>query len=109
MNAQESKAVETRLKAYRHLEIRQNQLRAAIDAITEDKGHPNETGPFTGNMRESRRINHMSFWFSETCGKSPPVQMTINDLGIEAYEFQRDLLTLLRAKKSEIEKEMERL
>lgn len=100
----------SRVTAYRALEKRRDEIQTAIDLITMDQpDDPNKTGPFTGNHRESRRVLCLHIVFSETRGKSPVVERTLVQLGIEANEFGKLLVGMLRAKQAEVRKEMDAL
>ncbi len=99
-----------RVSTYRALEKRRDEIQTAINLITMDQpDDPNKTGPFTGNHRESRRVLALHIVFSETRGQSPVVERTLVQLGIEANEFGKLLVGMLRAKQAEVRKEMEEL
>lgn len=110
MSPQEAEKLEQNIKFYRCLERRRDELQVAIDQITTVQlGDPNNTGPFTGNHRESRRVLSLHIIFSETRGKSPIVEKTLVQLGIEARLFGQALLVLLREKMEEVRNEMDKL
>jgi hypothetical protein len=109
MNHREATEIEYRLKVYRALEKREEELLTAIEQITTNRtDDPNQTGPFTGNTRETRRIDSIHIGFTATLGRSPPVEMEIFNLGIEARLFGQALLVLLREKLEEVRNEMEK-
>lgn len=102
--------MEDRLRMYRALQSRAEQIRTAMDQLTTDRPEdPNKTGPFTANMRESRKIEGIDIRLTKTRGGSPPVEMSLHGLGIEAYEFRQHLITLLSAKLEAVQKEMEKI
>lgn len=110
MDYRDAQQMETRLKTYRALEARAKQIRTAMDQLTTDRPEdPNKTGPFTSNMRESRKIEGIDIQFTQTRGGSPPVSMALFNLGIEAYEFRQHLMTLLSAKLDLVQAEMGKL
>ena len=109
MDQRDAKQLELRLKAYRTLETRYKELRKAMEQLTTNRpDDPNMTGPFTGNMMESRQIDSIDISFTATRGGSPPCEMSLHDLGIEAYEFKNHMMTLLGDKLNEVQKEMEK-
>lgn len=110
MNAQEAQRLHLRITEYHGLEALLKQTRTAIDQITLSRpDDPNQTGPFTGNTRESRLITQLDISFSQTRGGSPPVSMTIQDLRISASDFKEALLVMLNKRKSDLKKQMDAL
>ena len=57
MKASDVELLEYKVKRFRKLEKRRNELVELIEAITgEDPNGPCKQGQFTGNARESRRV-----------------------------------------------------
>lgn len=110
MDSRDAQQLEHRLQSYRKLESRYKEIRKAMDQLTTNRpDDPNMTGPFTGNMRESRQIDSIDISFTATRGGSPPCEISLHDLGIEAYEFKNHMMTMLGEKLNEVQKEMEKL
>jgi len=110
MTPQEAKELKFRLDAFTRLEKRADELSFIINQITADSPtDPNQTGPFTGNTRETRKITRLRIDFSTTLGGSPEVDMTIDSLNIPARDFQRFMLSLLRTEAGVIQSEMAKL
>jgi hypothetical protein len=100
MKAEEIKIMEQRISAYRLLQNAESETVHSIQCIEE------EPTPFTGNARESRRINSIDVHFSKTEGGSPPVAKTIS-LNIAAHEFGQALTRILETRLINIRAQME--
>jgi len=63
---------------------RLSERAAAIRKVLAEMGHPKvqDSGPFTGNTRESRRVDSLRIFFSPTLGRAPAVDIMLTDLGI---------------------------
>lgn len=110
MKSTEVKQMFDRVTYYQRLEKRANQLRMIIDTITEDDPTgPNGSGPFTGDWRESRKIESLLVRFTRTQGGSPPVTLDIGSLFIDAPSFGRHLEELLKKQLETIQAEMEKI
>ena len=110
MNEQEAKLQSDRVEKFRKLDAVKTQIREAITKITEDcPTGPNGSGPFTGNTRESRRIQSMHLKFTATRGGAHAVELEIPELYIEANELWRAVEAMLRAKLKLVIEEIEKL
>lgn len=107
MTDQESNKQKKRLVEYAQLKKVQDDLLQALETITnDDPAGPYGKGPFTGNTRESRRVNGMMINFSTTRGGAPEVNMSVRGLQVEAYEFGRWLEEKTRSRIAELGREM---
>lgn len=110
MTPQDAKHMEDRLGQYRVIESRVQKIRDAINQLTVNReDDPNGQNPFTGNARESRQIDGIDIQFTKTRGGSPPVAMSMFDLGIEAADFKNAMLSLLRKLLSDAMSELDEL
>lgn len=110
MTPREAHIASEKLDVYYKLAKRRGELSHVIDQLTCNReDDPNKTGPFTGNHRESRRIDLLHIEFSATRGRSPAVEITLNNLGIPAYEFQKALIIMVRTAIDEVIKEMDKI
>jgi hypothetical protein len=107
MNTKEAETQAGRIEKFRELQAVRDKTVWALDAITKsDPTGPCGQGPFTGNTRESRQVKCLRMSFTQTRGGSPPVEISIDDLFVEASELGRELQRMLRARLERIEKEM---
>lgn len=110
MTPQEAIELTVKLETFRRLNERCEAIRKIIDQLTTNRpDDPNQTGPFTGNTRETRKITRIRIDFSKTLGGSPEVAMTLEDLHIHARDFQTFLLSTLRTQQDTLRSEMEKL
>ena len=106
MTEQEYIAIRERLSKYGKLCKARDELYKAREVITRPwtETGPCGQGPFTGNTRESRRIDSMSIKFTATRGGSPPVGEDIFNLHIEAWDFAKAVVGLIDDKLNEVNK-----
>ena len=111
MKENEVKEQTARIIKYQELERIRNEVLHALSVVTRpwvDTG-PCGQGPFTGNTRESRRVDRMLIEFTATRGGACAVSTDIVNPHIEAWELGRVLESMLREKLKTINAEMEKL
>lgn len=96
-----------RIAKFRRLEERALNIRWALAAMEEPKVQG--SGPFTGNTRESRRVDAMRLCFSPTLGGAPAVELDLNALNISASSFGMWLERELRSQLESVTAEQEKL
>lgn len=89
----------SRLAKFERLTSDLETFREALNKIeSDDPSGPCGQGPFTGNTRESRDVYTMHIYFSRTKGGSPPVEMYIQGLELDALKLREVLVKDLREK-----------
>lgn len=112
MDEIESKLQAGRLAKYLELDRRRTEIYDALEALSSRpwaKTGPCGQGPFTGNTRESRRVESMEILFTSTRGGSPAVATSLRALRFEAYELGRALESMLTAQLDAVNAEMKKL
>lgn len=108
MKAQQVSEMESKIVKFRALEKRQNEIYGALKMLTKDDPEgPCGKGPFTSNTRESRRIESLSICFTKTRGGAKATSMSIENLFIEAWEFENAIESMLRKQLKEVQGAME--
>lgn len=109
MTRQELLLSEQRALRYRAIEIIRDEVREALQKITEPwkETGPHGQGPFTGNARESRQVKGVCFQFTPTRGGSPEVSLSVNGMHIEAWEVGKAFESLLRTKLDALNKQLD--
>lgn len=110
MKANEVKTMTERLARFHALTARLNEINEALRIIRiSDEDAPCGQTPFTGNTRESRRVDSLLICFSETLGRSPAVRLQISNMKISASNLGRFLETELDHDRLKITAEIEAL
>ncbi len=110
MKTHEVKLLREKLVKFNELETRLNAVNMLLNRIqADDPDGPCGQGPFTGNTRESRRVNDLVINFSKTLGGSPGVSMSLSGLNIYAGKFEDFLVHELKLEAERITKSMDEL
>lgn len=99
-----------RLAKFSALTARLGEISATIQKMsTPEADAPCGQTPFTGNTRESRRLESVLLCFSSTLGGSPPVNLTLEKLKIPAGQIGSFIETALQNQRVKIVEEIEAL
>lgn len=111
MNSQEVKTQMARVERWKELCAIRDKYNGLLRLITrEDPDGPCGQGPFTGNTRESRRVEAITVEFTATRGGSPRYpNMRLEGLDLEAFAFGSYLQSHLNKKIKEINDAIEAL
>jgi hypothetical protein len=107
MTPLECKAQSLRIEKYRILESAYNEASAALHSITDTQA--SGQSPFTGNTRESRRVESIHIEFSPTRGGAPAASIDLYSLGIGALECEQAICGMLQKRLESISAEMEKI
>ena len=110
MTNQEATMQISRVEKYKELCTRRDKFNELLHLIQRsDPEGPCQQGPFTGNTRESRRVNAITINFSKTRGGAPSVDLWLQGLELEAHEFGSYLQSHLNKQIKNINDEIEAL
>lgn len=111
MTAQEAKFQADRIFKYDKLKKLRDEAYEVRARLTEEwkENGPCGQGPFTGNTRESRKVNQLHIMFSRTRGGAREVEIKINNISIEASRLGRFLVSEVEARIASITAEIEKL
>lgn len=102
MTGADVKIQQERIEKYNTLTERARAIHRALEAME-------EPGPFTGNMRETRRVEAMQLRFSATRGGAPGITIDLRDLNVDANELGRWLDQKLRAEYESVQQQIAKL
>lgn len=110
MKAHEVKALTERIAKFNALTTRIAEIDDTLNKMrTPEPDAPCGATPFTGNTRESRRLNSVLLCFSRTLGGAPTVNISLEKLDIPASQVGNFIETALRNQREKITEEIEAL
>jgi len=110
MTESEARTIESKVALFRKFYEKREELFKLMRELTEgDPDGPCGQDPFTGNTRETRRVNAITIEFSKTLGGDPEVKYHYSGFSISAYDLGQFLKLRVQDGIETLTKEIEKL